>query len=112
MGGNNLFILEKILDLAMTRHRILASNVANADTPGYRARDIRFTRELEKAVSGVSETVEVVESPTTLPSRDGNTVNIEIEMSKIAENTLMYNTALRMFEKKIRMMKDVIKGGR
>ncbi len=112
MDGNGFYTLEKILDLAAFRHRILASNVANADTPGYRAKDIVFSRELEKALEGTSSRVEVVDAPTTLPSRDGNTVNVEIEMAKIAENTLTYDTAIRILEKKIKMMKDVIKGGR
>jgi flagellar basal-body rod protein FlgB len=47
-----------------------------------------------------------------MPNRDGNTVNLNIEMAKIAENTLIYNTATSLMAKNIRMLKDVIRGGR
>ncbi len=47
-----------------------------------------------------------------MPNRDGNTVNIEVEMTKVAETMLMYNTATQLLSTRIRMLKDAIKGGR
>lgn len=47
-----------------------------------------------------------------MPNRDGNTVNIEVEMTKLAETMLMYNGATQLFSTRIRMLKDAIKGGR
>ncbi|HMK44241.1 MAG TPA: flagellar basal body rod protein FlgB [Dissulfurispiraceae bacterium] len=103
--------LETMLDVAASRHRILTSNIANADTPGYRARDISFQRELDKALTSPQGkgNVTVFESAESLPNRDGNSVNLDLEMAKIAENTLIYNTATQLMAMKIRMMKDAVK---
>lgn len=112
MPDSTLRILEKMLDVAAYRHKILASNIANADTPGYKAKDISFQQELDKAVStGKAGSYELFETPSTMPSRDGNTVNLDIEMAKVAENTLLYNTATQLMAMKVRMVKDIIKGG-
>ncbi|GER94439.1 flagellar basal body rod protein FlgB [hot springs metagenome] len=121
MADDTMNILEKMLDIAAFRQRVLSSNIANADTPGYKAKDISFQQELDKAikasnngnrVSNFRQGYEVYETNTTMPNRDGNTVNLDIEMAKVAENTLIYNTATQLMTMKVRMLKDVIKGGR
>ena len=128
MPDNTMKILQKMMDVAAFRQRVLASNIANADTPGYKAKDISFQKELDKALNshplttkgGIGglgqvakmEDYEIYETVTTMPNRDGNTVNLDIEMAKVAENTLLYNAATQLMAKKIRMIKDVIKGGR
>lgn len=113
-------ILEKMMDVASFRQKILASNIANADTPGYKAKDISFQKELETAVEGtqvnpsgspVQQNYKVFETVTTMPNRDGNTVNLDIEMSKVAENTLLHNTAAQLLSMKFRMIKSIIRGG-
>ncbi|WP_353683633.1 flagellar basal body rod protein FlgB [Thermodesulfovibrio sp. 3907-1M] len=105
-------ILEKVMDICAYRQKILASNIANADTPGYKAKDINFQEELKRAFENDTETYKVIEASTTMPNRDGNTVNIEVEMTKLAETMLMYNTATQLISTRIRMLKDAIKGGR
>jgi flagellar basal-body rod protein FlgB len=119
MLGSSINILEKILDVAAFRHRVLASNIANADTPGYKARDISFQKELNRAIKASSvergassgkQDYEIFEVVTTMPNRDGNTVNLNIEMAKITENSLIYNTATSLMAMKMRMVKDVIRG--
>lgn len=110
--ADNMMVLQKMLDIASFRQKVLASNIANADTPGYKAKDISFESELQKAVSGSRSAYEVIESQGTLENRDANTVDMNIEMAKVAENTLIYNTATQLLSTKIRMMKDAIKGGR
>ncbi len=115
MPDNTMKVLEKMMDVAAFRQKVLASNIANADTPGYKAKDISFQRELNKAVEeaiGKGHDYEIYETVTTMPNRDGNTVNLDIEMAKVAENTLIYNAATQLMTKKMRMIKDVIKGGR
>lgn len=105
-------ILEKVMDICTYRQKILASNIANVDTPNYKARDINFQEELKKAVENQASDYKVIEAPTTMPNRDGNTVNIEVEMTKLAETMLMYNGAIQLLSTRIRMFKDAIKGGR
>lgn len=113
MPDNAIKVLEKMLDVAAFRQKVLASNIANADTPGYKAKDISFQRELDRAIEGSKgHNYEIYETVTTMPNRDGNTVNLDIEMAKVAENTLIYNAAAHLMTMKIRMLKDVIKGGR
>ncbi|MEW6739034.1 MAG: flagellar basal body rod protein FlgB [Nitrospirota bacterium] len=113
MPDNTIKVLEKMLDVAAFRQKVLASNIANADTPGYKAKDISFQKELDRAIEGSKgQDNEVYETVTTMPNRDGNTVNLDIEMAKVAENTLIYNAATQLMTMKVRMLKDVIKGGR
>lgn len=113
MPDNTIKILEKMLDVAAFRQKVLASNIANADTPGYKAKDISFQKELDRAIEGSKgHDHEVYETVTTMPNRDGNTVNLDVEMAKVAENTLIYNAATQLMTMKVRMLKDVIKGGR
>lgn len=105
-------LLKKIMDICSYRQKILASNIANADTPNYKARDIDFQSELKKAIESGQVHYSIIEAPTTMPNRDGNTVNIEIEMTKLTETLLLYNSATQILSKRIRMLKDAIKGGR
>lgn len=109
---NSIKILEKIMDICAYRQKILASNIANADTPQYKAKDIDFQEELRKATESEKTSYKVIESPATMPNRDGNTVNIEVEMSKLAETLLMYSAAVQLTSTRLRMLKDAIKGGR
>jgi flagellar basal-body rod protein FlgB len=110
MPDNSLEALEKIMDVASFRQKLLASNVANADTPGYRAKDISFQTELNRAMGGAKGGYNVYDVMSTMLSRDGNSVNLDIEMTKMAETSLVYNSAAQLLSMKIRMMKDVIKG--
>lgn len=121
MPDNTIKVLEKMLDVAAFRQKVLASNIANADTPGYKAKDISFQKELDRAMESAKskeqgakgeQNYDIYETVTTMPNRDGNTVNLDIEMAKVAENTLIYNAATQLMAMKVRMLKDVIKGGR
>ncbi|TAN44333.1 MAG: flagellar basal body rod protein FlgB [Nitrospirae bacterium] len=119
MPDKSMMLLEKMMDVSAYRQRLLASNVANIDTPNYKAKDISFQKELDSAVSeaaaggkGVKHKFEVFESPSSLLSRDGNTVSLDMEMAKVGENSMIFSTAAQLLSMKVRMMKDAIKGGR
>jgi flagellar basal-body rod protein FlgB len=109
---NSIKILQKIMDLCTYRQKILASNIANVDTPNYKAKDVDFQEELKKASEIENNSYRVIEAPTTMPNRDGNTVNIEVEMAKLTETLLMYNSATQLLSTRLRILKDAIKGGR
>ena len=111
MPDDTFKILESMMDVASFRQKIISSNIANADTPGYKARDISFQAEFNKAMSGSKGNYNVYETIPTMISRDGNTVSVDMEMTKVAENQLLYNTATQILSMKFRMMKDVAKGG-
>jgi flagellar basal-body rod protein FlgB len=109
---NSIKILQKIMDLCTYRQKILSSNIANVDTPNYKAKDVDFQEELKRASEIENNSYRVIEAPTTMPNRDGNTVNIEVEMAKLTETLLMYNSATQLLSTRLRMLKDAIKGGR
>ncbi|MCP5051412.1 MAG: flagellar basal body rod protein FlgB [bacterium] len=111
------------LDNRVMRHKLIASNVANVDTPGYTARDLKFHRILtdnmdglqlkrthEKHLGSGSGEIrhnEIVESPN--PGRpDGNNVNIDEELLKLSENNIQYNVSIQLLTKKLKHIKDAM----
>ncbi|MFQ3573335.1 MAG: flagellar basal body rod protein FlgB [Thermodesulfovibrionales bacterium] len=116
MPDKTMMILERVMDVTAFRRKILASNIANADTPGYKAKDVSFQAEMRKALDDIKSgnirndhSFEIFETTNTMPNRDGNTVNVDIEMAKISENSLTYNTAIQLYSRKARMLRDAIK---
>lgn len=125
-------LLEKTLDVTHARHKAITSNVANAETPGYKAKDVNFDAELKRqlgnANSGMnmerthighmslgrvgSLPVNVVDSPSGAEGLDGNTVNLETEMVRLADNTMRYEIAAKLMTRKFQGIMQAIKGGR
>ncbi|GAB4246387.1 MULTISPECIES: flagellar basal body rod protein FlgB [Deferrisoma] len=104
------------------RQAVIAANVANADTPGYRALDVRFERALERAGLPMARThprhlggarapgrVEVV-AAGGVPRRDGNDVDIDREMAKLAQNQIEYQFLTRVLGARFRKLKEAISG--
>ena len=112
---NSLFgVHGTALALRSQRLSLLASNIANAATPGYRARDIDFDRALNLASRGYSHTQAAQEAvayrvPVT-PSLDGNTVELSTEQTLFAENAVQYRTTLSFLEGRINTVKRALKG--
>src|ERR1039458_8241698 len=80
--------LERYMDLLSARQKLVASNIANADTPGYQTRDIDFQSEFQSALGRPPQTVEA----TGLQMKnDGNNVNLDRESRLLAENALRFN---------------------
>lgn len=102
------------LALRSQRLSMLASNIANAATPGYKARDIDFGRALEIAQRGAgaqtaAEKAVAYRIPVT-PSLDGNTVELSTEQTLFAENAVQYRTTLAFLEGRISTLKRALKG--
>ncbi len=118
------------LVLRSERQRLIASNIANADTPGYVARDFNFAQALREATSevgkaGVPQTkaADYGSEATTarvernllyaMPSQtnlDRNTVDMDRERAAFAENTIKYESTLRFITGQVKTMMDAIKG--
>src|SRR5262245_25565186 len=93
------------------RTELLARNLANADTPGYKAQDIDF----RAALSSVEKTGSV--APTALkyrvplaPSLDGNTVDVQMEQAAFAENSVRYQATLSFLSARFRSLMTAITG--
>lgn len=127
-----MLLLSRTLDFRSARHEVLASNIANADTPGYVGVDLVFEEALKKASlegrggrfarthpkhlpEGFSPSSVVGRiEPTGNPfiGMDRNSVNVEQEMVRLAENTLLYEAAIQMLTQKLRGLKEAIREGR
>jgi flagellar basal-body rod protein FlgB len=120
-------IHEEAMRLRARRSEVLASNMANADTPGYKARDFDFAAMLRKEVaqpvrlaathSGHIQSDQGLVASTQMAYRipqqaslDGNTVEVEREQSEFSANALRYQASLRFLDGRISSLKLAIKG--
>jgi flagellar basal-body rod protein FlgB len=101
--------LEHYMDLLSARQRLVASNVANADTPGYRTRDIDFESEFRNAAGTPPRTVEV---GGLAVKNDGNDVSLDREARLLAENALRFQLASNLLRSQIRITRSAIQEGK
>ena len=113
------------LNIRNKRNNIIASNIANAATPNYKARDINFLDEFKKVTNtGEIKTTHSNHIPTknynisgkafyrdpVIASLDGNTVELSVEQMQFAENTMKYQTTLKFLNGKITKIISAIRG--
>jgi flagellar basal-body rod protein FlgB len=115
------------MQMRQIRHSVTASNIANAETPHYHAKKVDFENALAAALdmdgtTGLSTSnkdhfaigskpvtsAEIYENPDIEVSNDGNTVDLEKEMSALAENSILYKSALQLINKKMASLKYAI----
>ena len=101
--------LETYLDVLSARQKLVASNIANADTPGYRTRDLDFQFEVQNA-AGLSPTP--VEVRGLSVKNDGNNVSIDRESRLLAENALRFQLATSLLKSQIHMVRAAIDEGK
>ena len=119
------------LSLREARQQLLASNIANADTPNYKARDVNFASALQNALAGTSTQLPVVQTSAmhlegnsgasilgapvmyrrpVQPSADGNTVDMDVERAQFADNALRYEASVRFVTEQMKAMLTAIQG--
>jgi flagellar basal-body rod protein FlgB len=92
------------------RQEVIASNIANADTPGYRTRDVEMPVDFSAAVDDARNSV--VET-LNLPTRnDGNNVSIDREARLLSENTMKFNLATQLVRGELKNIRSAIEEGR
>jgi flagellar basal-body rod protein FlgB len=120
--------IEKKLDMSLRRHTVLSGNIANNETPNYRAREYSFANEVEKALGNHQEDMKrtnpkhmetsslsggKVFIDNSMPvGADGNNVDLDIEMGKLSANSRSYSGALNLLSVKLRMLRSAAMGGR
>lgn len=129
---NTTQLLHKSLDLRSANQRVIASNIANAETPGYSPARFEFEDELKNAIqkSGMilsttdpkhipvgSPAVDMVNgrisrTPDNTGIGDENGVSVDDEMIALSENQIMYETAAQLLKKKLSLLKYVVQDGR
>ncbi|MDR3710580.1 MAG: flagellar basal body rod protein FlgB [Capsulimonadaceae bacterium] len=126
-----LNVLSRALDYASTRQEVLANNIANANTPGYRRKEASFEDVLATAEGGAPAriaqinassrrfrengingrpTVEVIETDDGAMRIDGNNVDMDAEMSRLAQNQIYYDTCAQLTSGQFTSLKSVIEG--
>lgn len=124
--------LQTALTMRQLKQNVTTANIANAETPGYQAKKLDFEGALERAldmdglrtmstssedhmtVGGHTAKVkaEIYDNPEGAVSNDGNTVDLEKEMSTLSENAIMYKAALQLINKKLAQLKYAASDGR
>jgi flagellar basal-body rod protein FlgB len=127
---NYLQFHAQALNLRAMRQQLLASNIANADTPGYKARDIDFGKTLQDALAGRVQPAQLtrtaaghvapaeqgsasgaVQYRTVMqPSLDGNTVDMDVERAQFAENAIHYEANLMFINSQLKSLLAAIQG--
>jgi flagellar basal-body rod protein FlgB len=102
--------LEHYMDLLSQRQKVVASNIANADTPGYKTKDINFQSEFQSALTG--GTAMPTEVAGLELKNDGNNVNLDREARLLAENAMRFSLASNLLGGDIRMIKNAIQEGK
>mgnify|MGYP003393304906 CR=1 FL=1 len=124
--------LDTAIDMRLLRQNVVSSNIANAETPGYKAKKLDFEQALSRAldIEGKSKLhstsqqhyllgqgpvanvrADVYDNPDINVSNDGNTVDLEREMAELASNSIMHRAAVELINKKLAAMKYVANDG-
>ena len=111
--------LARTMTLQQKRHEVLASNVANVETPGYRARELDFRDALQQAFEerGANEatpdgTPAVVEDRLAPRRADGSTVDMDQQMAKLNANGMTYLALARILGRRVALLRQAIDGTR
>ncbi len=127
---NALGVHPQALLLRAQRTEVLARNIANADTPGYKARDIDFHAVLKTQTARGNQTASMARTNDAhlndaaaapaetrmqyrlpmMPSLDGNTVEAQVEQAEFAQNSMQYMASLRLLNGKLKGLMTAIKG--
>lgn len=107
--------LQYALNSLSMRQQVLGNNVANAQTPGFVAQDVSFESHMAaildgSANAGAFDTGQVINAPDLTARGDGNTVNMESQMSKIGETNLMYDALTQLTADRLGIIKAAITG--
>lgn len=119
--GKTFGLLENMLDVSALRHKVVANNIANVNTPGYKKMVVNFEEELEKAIKNSSQKDFKKFKPKVIISEevvdgtlrnDGNTVDMEKEVATLLKNTGSYKIYSQLLAKKFDLVKAAIDGSR
>jgi flagellar basal-body rod protein FlgB len=112
----NQALLMRLLDASSQRRDVLLANLANAETPGYLRKSVRFEELLNQALSKGGDGASLapsVEIDALAPARDdGNTVNLEQELNGLRENRLLYESYTAILGTHFEMVRSAIESGR
>ncbi|MBN1516390.1 flagellar basal body rod protein FlgB [Candidatus Sumerlaeota bacterium] len=134
--GRTFEVLERSLDVRQIRHGMIAANLANSETPGYRAVDVEFGQTMQNIIQRVEDSesgmeifnaddsaaekigggmnlddLEIKTDDAELVGRDSNTVSMENEIAKMQENRMMYGIVAQLLARRFKGLSDAITSG-
>lgn len=133
--SNTVNLLGQSIDLRAKNQNLIVSNIANAETPNFIPKSLAFEQELQGALKNgqsgqrpsslphprhipirgggsslQSVSGQVIETPAKTPGKDGNAVELEDEMGRMAENQIMFNASVQLLSKQFADLRTAIKG--
>jgi flagellar basal-body rod protein FlgB len=104
--------LERYMDVLAARQKLVTSNIANVDTPGYKTQDVDFQSEFNKLLNGPAGTTVQSQEPTGLRVKnDGNNVDLDREARLLSENSIRFSAASNLMRGQFRILKAAIHDG-
>jgi flagellar basal-body rod protein FlgB len=100
----------RYMDLLSTRQKLVTSNLANADTPGYQTKDVDFQFEFMSYVNG--QDAQIIEPQGLYQKPDGNNVSVDREARMLAENTIRFNLASTLARGSFETIRKAINEGK
>ncbi|ARK31005.1 flagellar basal body rod protein FlgB [Halalkalibacter krulwichiae] len=127
-GGSSFIALQRGLEGAQVRQKTITQNIANVDTPNYKAKQINFKHTLDEALkdsnfranrtnekhvefSSTLSTPSVQVNRSSVYNHNGNNVDIDVEMAELAKNQIYYNALIDRINGRFNSLQTVIKGG-
>lgn len=120
--------LERALDYSSKRNQVITNNIANVDTPFYKAKDVVFKTHLQQAMekqldnirthpkhfkfSSNLEPYQIITDNNTIFNHNGNNVDMDKEMANLAKNQIYYRAVTDFVSGKFNTLRNVIRGGR
>lgn len=98
------------MNVISLRQKLVASNIANADTPGYQTQDVDFQASLQAAVNGGQPLAGPVSGLAV--RNDGNNVDLDREARLLSENAMRFNVAASFMHTNLQRIRDAIQGGK
>ena len=124
-ADNTVNLLQKFLDVQSRRAEVIGGNIANADTPGYIAKELDFADYLKDAAreaalplsqqnanKSFSDSPQIIEQTPTAIGLDGNTVDSGREMSELAQTGSNFNFGVKMLQSRLRLLRTAIREGK
>ncbi len=117
--------LQKYLDLSAIRHKLVSGNIANSSTPGYKTKDIDFQAEFNRMTKKTNSLAGITTNPGHIPlgnhdkrgptiisekiqSGDFNSIDIDKEVSKMAQNELLFSIGAKLMKHRFEGLRKVI----
>ena len=118
--SDGMNVLERLIQQSGARQRVIASNIANVDTPNYKAKDVSFDRIMGNEMTLATTSPKHLQAPEgsasgnmnvedSQPWMDKNNVEMDLEVAKMTENAMLYEAGVTLYMKKVAMFKEALR---